>query len=133
MEMSKMNDDDLDEKPLDPEMEKVRRKMVRLLAVSIGIMFIGLMTVLGALVYKFTRSDDSAASGAQISGSSVSVPSDAPIEGVAALPAGFAVESVTLDGPRIGFFGRASDGSMRLIIHDITVGRIVSDIVVINR
>jgi len=131
--MSKMNDDDLDEKPLDPEMEKVRRKMVRLLAVSIGIMFIGLMTVLGALVYKFTRSDDTAANGAMVAGSSVSVPSDAPVEGVAALPLGFTVESVTLDGTRIGFFGRAADGSRRLIVHDISVGRIVSDIVVINR
>ncbi|WP_340160276.1 hypothetical protein [uncultured Hoeflea sp.] len=128
--MSKIHDDDLDEKPLDPEMEKVRRKMVRLLAVSIGIMFIGLMTVLGALVYKFTRADDS---GAQVAASSASVPSDAPIEGVAALPAGFTVENVTLDGNRIGFYGRASDGSMRLIIHDISVGRLVSDIVVINR
>ena len=62
--MSKINEDDLDEKPLDPEMEKVRRKMVRLLAVSIGIMFIGLMTVLGAIVYKFTSSDDPAAGAA---------------------------------------------------------------------
>ena len=39
--MSHVNEDDPDDKPLDPEMEKVRRKMVRLLAVSIGIMFIG--------------------------------------------------------------------------------------------
>ncbi len=131
--MSKMNEDDLEEKPLDPEMEKVRRKMVRLLAVSIGIMFIGLMTVLGALVYKFTRSDDTAANGPLIAGASLNVPSDAPIEGVASLPAGFVVENVSLDGPRIGFFGRAADGSRRLIIHDISVGRIISDIVVINR
>lgn len=130
--MSKMNENDLDEKPLDPEMEKVRRKMVRLLAVSIGIMFIGLMTVLGALVYKFTRSDAPASAIASAASSST-VPSDAPVEGVASLPEGFAIESVSLDGPRIGFFGRAADGSRRLIIHDITVGRIVSDIVVINR
>jgi hypothetical protein len=53
--MSQVNQDDLEEKPLDPDMEKVRRKMVRLLAVSIGIMFIGLMAVLGAIVYKFTQ------------------------------------------------------------------------------
>ncbi|MDF1607979.1 hypothetical protein PZ897_07315 [Hoeflea sp. YIM 152468] len=131
--MSKINESDLDEKPLDPEMEKVRRKMVRLLAVSIGIMFIGLMTVLGALVYKFTRSDASATAIASASGPSATVPSDAPVEGVASLPEGFAIESVSLDGPRIGFFGRAADGSRRLIIHDISVGRIVSDIVVINR
>jgi len=129
--MSKINEDDLDEKPLDPEMEKVRRKMVRLLAVSIGIMFIGLMTVLGAIVYKFTQDDEPAAG--QVAGSAGSVPSDAPVEGVAALPAGFVVESVSLDGNRIGFFGRAADGSRRVIVHDISVGRIVSDIVVITR
>jgi len=131
--MSKMNEDDLDEKPLDPEMEKVRRKMVRLLAVSIGIMFIGLMTVLGAIVYKFTSNDDASVSATQVAGSSASVPSDAPIEAVAALPAGFVVETISLDGNRIGFFGRASDGSMRVIVHDISVGRIVSDVVVITR
>ena len=131
--MSKVNDDDLDDKPLDPEMEKVRRKMVRLLAISIGIMFIGLMAVLGAIVYKFTQNDDAAPAGGLVAGSSMAVPSDAPVEAVAALPAGFVVESVALDGARIGFFGRAADGSSRFLIHDMTTGRIVGDIAVINR
>ncbi|MBU4530873.1 MAG: hypothetical protein KUA43_08485 [Hoeflea sp.] len=131
--MTKVNDDDLDEKPLDPEMEKVRRKMVRLLAVSIGVMFIGLMAVLGAIVYKFTQRDAAPAAGDLVAGSSMTVPSDAPLEAVAALPAGFVIESVTLDGARVGFFGRAADGSMRLIIHDVSLGRAVADVVVINR
>lgn len=131
--MTKVNDDDLDEKPLDPEMEKVRRKMVRLLAVSIGVMFIGLMAVLGAIVYKFTQRDVAPVDGGLVAGSSMEVPSDAPLEAVAALPAGFVIESVTLDGARIGFFGRAADGSRRLIIHDISLGRAVADVVVINR
>lgn len=131
--MSKVNDDDLDEKPLDPDMEKVRRKMVRLLAVSIGVMFIGLMAVLGAIVYKFTQADDLTAAGSPVAGSSMVVPSDAPIASVATLPEGFVVESVSLDGPRIGFFGRSADGSRRVIIHDMTAGRIVGDVVVINR
>lgn len=131
--MSHVNEDDPDDKPLDPEMEKVRRKMVRLLAVSIGIMFIGLMAVLGAIVYKFTQDPDNGAAAEADAGSPMSVPSDAPVEAVAALPAGFAVEGVSLDGARIAFFGRAADGSRRLIIHDMSVGRIVSDIVVINR
>ena len=131
--MTKVNDDDLDEKPLDPELEKVRRKMVRLLAVSIGVMFIGLMAVLGAIVYKFTQHDAAPAANALVAGSSMEVPSDAPLEAVAALPAGFTVESVTLDGARVGFFGRAADGSRRLIIHDISLGRAVADVVVINR
>ena len=47
---------DLEEKPLDPATEKVRVKMVRLLGVSIGIMMIGLMAVLGAIIYKFSTS-----------------------------------------------------------------------------
>lgn len=131
--MSTVRDDDLDEKPLDPEMEKVRRKMVRLLAVSIGIMFIGLMAVLGAIVYKFTQQGGDEAETAEASGSAMSVPSDAPMEAVASLPAGFEVETVSLDGTRIAFFGRAADGSRRIIIHDMAVGRIVGDIVVINR
>ncbi|MCY0096428.1 hypothetical protein [Hoeflea ulvae] len=131
--MSTVNDDDLDEKPLDPEMEKVRRKMVRLLAVSIGVMFIGLMAVLGAIVYKFTQAGDAGAPVSQSASPSMSVPSDAPVAAVAALPDGFVVDSVSLDGNRIAFFGRAADGSQRLIIHDMSVGRIVGDIVVINR
>lgn len=129
--MSQVNQEDPDEKPLDPEMEKVRRKMVRLLAVSIGVMFIGLMTVLGAIVYKFTQDD--AASGRAAGVTTTALPGDAPAEAVATLPQGFEVESVALDGNRIGFYGRAADGSWRLIIHDLSAGRTVSDIVVIAR
>ena len=46
-----MSDIDQDE-PLDPKVEAIRRKMVRLLAVSGGIMMVGLMTVLIAIVYR---------------------------------------------------------------------------------
>lgn len=120
--------DDLEEKPLDPEMEKVRRKMVRLLAVSIGIMFIGLMAVLGALVYKFTRPAET--TGAPVS---AGVPSAAPIAGEIALPAGFTVEAMALDGDRVAFHGRLADGSRRLIVHDIATGRTVADISVGER
>ncbi|OCW59642.1 hypothetical protein [Hoeflea olei] len=131
--MSKTTDDDLNEKPLDPEMEKVRRKMVRLLIVSIGVMFVGLMAVLGAIVYKFTQADAGPGSGGLVAGAPLEVPSDAPLEAVAALPQGFEVDSVSLDGARIGFFGRAADGSRRLMIFDLSVGRIVGDVVVISR
>lgn len=131
--MSQVNQDDPEEKPLDPEMEKVRRKMVRLLAVSIGIMFIGLMTVLGAIVYKFTLDSETGTGDQTAVFSSPVLPGDAPIEAIAALPQGFEIESVALDGVRIGFFGRASDGSQRLIIHDLSLGRIVGDVVVIAR
>lgn len=41
-------------------MERVRRKMVRLLIISIAIMVIGLMAVLAAVVYKINKSSDPA-------------------------------------------------------------------------
>lgn len=50
------------EPPLDPAMERVRRKMVRLLAISIAIMVIGLMAVLSAVVYKINKDPDTAES-----------------------------------------------------------------------
>ena len=44
------------EEPLDPAVEAIRVKMVRLLMVSGGIMMLGLMAVLLAIVYKINKS-----------------------------------------------------------------------------
>ena len=44
--------DDEKEKPLDPAVEKVRRKLVRFVAINLGLLFIALMAVVAALVYK---------------------------------------------------------------------------------
>jgi len=57
--MRQENDTD-EEQPLDPAMERVRRKMVRLMVISIGIMMVGLMAVLGAIVYKIGGSGEQA-------------------------------------------------------------------------
>ena len=46
-----------DDKPLDPAVERVRRKLARLMIVSVGIMLVGVMAVLGAVVYKVTEPD----------------------------------------------------------------------------
>ena len=44
--------DDEEEKPLDPAVEKVRRKLVRFVAINLGLLFVALMAVVGAIVYK---------------------------------------------------------------------------------
>lgn len=49
--------------PPDPAFERVRRKMVRLLAVSIGTMIIGVMAVLAAVVYRTGDARESAGGG----------------------------------------------------------------------
>jgi len=127
--MSQIPQDSQDEKPLDPELEKVRRSMMRLLAVSISIMFVGIMAVLIGVVYKVTMpdADTRAASGG------AAVPSEAPVELVTALPRDFTVTSVSLDGNRLAFFGQMADGKLRVIVQDLLTSRIVSDVAVVNR
>jgi hypothetical protein len=117
--------DQEEEKPLDPEMEKVRRKMVRLLVVSIGVMILGVMAVLAGVVYKVVAPDgepQAAASG------TLAAPSGAPLRLTASLPAGFRVDQVALDGSRILFFGRMADGERRALIVDTASGSTITEI-----
>lgn len=51
-----------EDEPLDPVMEKVRVKMVRLLGISIGLMLLALITVLGAVVYKISQGSETSES-----------------------------------------------------------------------
>ena len=104
--MTQIEPDDQEEKPLDPAMENVRRKMVRLQIVSGAIMFVSLMAVFGAVVYKVTRTEP--AGGAQ--SSAAGVPSDSPVTSRVSLPLGFQVQSTSLSGSQVLFFGQAVDG-----------------------
>ena len=99
-------DDSEDEKPLDPAMERVRRKLARLMAVSIGIMLVGLMAVLGTVVYK------SAGSGAP----------QGVAEAVIDLPEGFAVTDTAVSDNRILFYGTQGGNDVRILIYDAQSG-----------
>ena len=123
--MQKAEIDQDEEKPLDPEMEKVRRKMVRLLVVSIGIMILGVMAVLAGVVYKVVLPDSQTPAGVA---DTLAVPSEAPLSLAARLPAGFSVEDVALDGSRVLFYGRSADGTGAAIILDVSTGRIIAEI-----
>ena len=94
-----------DEKPLDPAAERLRRKMVRLMAVSIGTMMIGIFAVLFAIVYKMNAA---------------AVPSN--IETVIRLPSGFDVKSASRSGSSVTFLGTAADGAQRLLTYDVETG-----------
>ncbi|MFC5756642.1 hypothetical protein [Rhizobium sp. GCM10022189] len=118
-------DDEQEEKPLDPAMENVRRKMVRLQIVSGAIMFVSLMAVFGAVVYKVTRAEPSQATA---SAGSSGVPSDAPVTATASLPIGFRIEQTSLSGGQILFYGTDVDGKRKALVFDIKAGRIVANI-----
>lgn len=125
--MADIEPDDQDEKPLDPAMENVRRKMVKLQLVSGGIMLLMFMAVLAAIVYKVTRPDGSARPVAQ---PGLAIPADQPIVAAVLLPAGFTVLSTDLSNNQILFYGTTSDGTRKALVFDLSVGRIVADVTV---
>ena len=114
------------EEPLDPAMERIRRKMVLLQLVSGGIMFVCFMAVLAAVVYKVTQRPDEAPVAA---GDGFAVPADQPLAATAALPAGFTVQSTALSGSQILFYGSLG-AERKAFVFDLSVGRIIADVTV---
>lgn len=114
------------EEPLDPAMERIRRKMVLLMLVSGGILFLCFMAVIIAVVYKVSQRPQ-AVSVATDEG--LSVPAGTPLTATAQLPAGFEVRSVSLSGNRVLFYGTASGGS-KILIFDLATQRMVADVTV---
>ena len=106
-ETNDMTDLPDDEAPLDPATERLRRKMVRLLAVAIGTMLIGVMAVLGAVVYKVNQTRAPLATEEAIA---------------LALPAGSTIEDIALDGGEALL--RLSGGPDALVRVDLATGTI---------
>lgn len=125
--MTTIEPDDQEEKPLDPAMESVRRKMVRLQIVSGAIMFVSLMAVFGAVVYKVMHNEP-AAPAATVSG----VPSDAPLAATVSLPLGFKVQSTSFSSGQILFYGETAEGKNKALVFDLRTGRTVADVSVIG-
>jgi hypothetical protein len=117
-----------DEKPLDPAMEKVRRKMIRLLGVSIGVMMAGLMAVLFAIVYKMN-------SGGKEPAVIASTPSTGLIAGTGEiiLPAGAYMNSQSLSGDRVSLDVTLKGGAREIQIFDMTSRQIVARFAVISK
>lgn len=115
------------EEPLDPAMERIRRKMVLLQLVSGGILFVCFMAVLAAVVYKVAQRPSEPAAVATNGG--FLVPSGQPLAATAQLPAGFTVQSVSASGGQITFYGQLN-GGQKVLVFDIAASRIVADVTV---
>ncbi len=116
-----------EEKPLDPAMESVRRKMIKLQLVSGGIMMVMFLAVLIAIVYKVTRPDPNVQ---PVTANGIAIPADQPIVAAALLPAGFTVVSTGLSNGQILFYGTLADGTRKALVFDLSVGRIVADVTI---
>jgi hypothetical protein len=115
-----------EEKPLDPAVESVRRKMMRFMLVNLGLLFIALMAVVGAIVYKSRTATPEAPPVAGLS-----APADGGmIEGAIALPAGARIVSQSLSGDRISLQVEESGGQRVLYLYDLAAQRMVGRFVV---
>jgi hypothetical protein len=116
-------EDDNDEKPLDPAVERVRRKLVRFVGINLGLLFLALMAVALAIVYK-SRTPASEAPRGEVS--EIPAPaSGATLQGDIVLPAGAKLLSQSLSGNRITLLTELSDGSQTVLLFDIGEGRII--------
>ena len=120
--MARPGDDEQEEKPLDPAVEKVRRKLLRFIAINLGLLFLALMAVLAAVVYKTRMPDQVAAPGNE------AVPSPAEggvIAGDILLPTGARLVSQSLSGNRIALHTELAGGGRAIFLYDFAERRIV--------
>ena len=107
-----------EEEPLDPAAERLRRKMVRLLIVSGGIMILGLIAVFAALVYKLGMLGTSGTAATAFGVPSGAAVVEAPIN----LPPGARLVSADLDGSR-ALLTVEVDGASALVLIDLATGK----------
>ncbi|MEO1702619.1 MAG: hypothetical protein AAFR71_11255 [Pseudomonadota bacterium] len=100
-----------EEKPLDPAVERVRAKMVRLLAVSMGIMFVSIFAVLAAVIYRINADSTDVLQSAEI-----------------ALPSGFEILESGIDRDLVFLRGRMGDGGSKILIYNSVNGNLVREL-----
>ncbi|HSG94702.1 MAG TPA: fimbrial protein [Afifellaceae bacterium] len=123
------SDDHEAEAPLDPAAERVRRKLVRLLVVSFGIMVLGLGAVIAAIVYKINeRNDDGGirpdSAGSDMAAATSRLNAETAIAGAIDLPAGARIVTSSLDGDKALLTIVLPDGTMQLLVIDLASGKV---------
>ena len=108
--MTRHDTDIAEDEPLDPAFEAVRRKMVRLLAVSMGVMFVGIAAVLVAVVWRLNQSGP-----------------DGPTSAALIVPQGFLVDSAQANAERVTLVGRLPDGVQKVLVFDGQTGEIIAN------
>lgn len=117
--------DDEDEKPLDPAVERVRRRVLRFMAINMAVLFLALMAVAIAIVYRL-GSDD----GETPPGEAGTAAGEMAAEGVIELPAGARIVSQTLSDGLLAVRIELAGGEGQFLIYDLAAGAVVSRIAV---
>ncbi|MBN9067881.1 MAG: fimbrial protein [Rhizobiales bacterium] len=111
------NDDD---KPLDPEVERVRRKLLRFMIINLAILFVAFAAVIGGFIYKSSHASKRAAE----QEAEIRPPSGADaVSAAIAIPAGARIVSQTLSGKEVLLGLELADGSRSFLLYDLGAGR----------
>ncbi len=111
--------DDEQEKPLDPAVERVRRKLVRFVAINLGLLFLALMAVVVAIVYRASRVEEPAPAAI----SELPRPADGVLlEGEIVLPRGARIVSHALSGSVLSLQLQLPDGGRSILLYDTARG-----------
>ncbi|MDF1599267.1 fimbrial protein [Mesorhizobium sp. YIM 152430] len=110
------------DEPLDPAVEKVRAKLMRFVVINLGILFLALMAVVGALVYRAVSTE--ASTEEALAGLPLP-PEGSTITGQIALPAGASVLSQSLAGGRLTLLIETA-GAREIVVYDIGSARIIA-------
>jgi len=116
-----------EEKPLDPAAENVRRKLVRFMMINLGILFLAVMVVIAALVYKMNKAPGTAPV------ADVQVPAGAALSSDIVLPVGAKVVSQSLSGNRLSIDAELADGSHAIFLYDIAERRVIGQFAIRNK
>lgn len=127
--MTRPEAEDDNDKPLDPSIEKVRRKMVRFMGINLSILFLALMVVIAALVYKSRTSAPQVAAPA----GDIQAPAGQPAEGDILLPVGARVVSQSISGDRISLDAELAGGERMLFVYDIAEHRMIGRFAIRNK
>jgi hypothetical protein len=116
------------DKPIDPEMEKVRGKLVRFMAINLGLLLLALMVVIAAIVYKARRAAPASPPAADIQS-----PAGEPASGDIVLPVGARVVSQSLSGNRVAIDAELADGSRTIFVYDMAERRLIGRFAIRNK
>jgi hypothetical protein len=104
-----------EEKPLDPAAERVRRKLVRFMAINLGILFVAVMVVIAAVVYRSWSTPKTPAELAPPVGETANAP--------LVIPAGARVISQSIAGGRLSLHVGLDPQGEAILIYELPSGR----------
>ena len=107
-----------DDKPLDPAAERVRQRLVRFMAVNLTILFLAVMVVVGAVVYRAFLSDR----GKEPDPAAATETTPLAASGALSLPSGAEIVSQSLSANRLSLHIRQA-GAEAILVFDLSTGQ----------